>query len=135
MTPTEALFASLRTFLAERVQPQLDPYTAFESRIAMNLLGMLEREAQLGPKLEALDSALARAHNMASDAVGADLARALRDGALAPDANLMRELRRRTLLQLAIDNPRYSGFEQACSRWPELSPRQVDDGGESAAQA
>lgn len=121
MTERSTLFASLHTFLRERVQPNLDPYLAYENRIAINLLGLLEREALYGGELAAMDSALASRLSLNADSVLTELAIGLRDASVTVDPDLVDELRRRTLLQLAIDNPRYSGRRQALDRWPDLA--------------
>ena len=42
---------------------------------------------------------------------------ALRDRTLVVDELVLSYLRQRTLLSLAIDNPKYSGLQQARERW------------------
>lgn len=125
MTPAGTLLAALREFLGDRVAPRLEGYAAFELRIALNLLALLEREARLGPVLHEVDRGLAKDLALREDRVAADLAVALRDGVCTADDRLREGLRQRALLSLAIDNPRYSGAQQARRRWPELA-RKVD---------
>lgn len=121
MTKATELLALLREFLADRVQPRLDSYPAFENRIASNLLALLEREVRLAPALNELDVELAQNHALGGGDVPRELALALRDGRLSTDPGLRRDLVRRALLHLAIDNPRYSGFKQALGKWPDLA--------------
>jgi len=126
MTPGSELLRALGIFLRERVQPGLDGYTAFENRVAVNLLAILEREAALGAVLDAMDRDVARGLGEACAASPSVLARALRDGAVEADAALLKRLRLRSLLSLEINSPRYSARDQARVRWPELAAV-VDD--------
>jgi hypothetical protein len=121
VTEKTELLAMLRAFLAERVQPRLQSFAAFENRIAINLLGLLEREAVRGPELRRVDEALADAYAIEGTDVPRGLAVGLRDGTIVADARLLKALKRRGLLQLAIDNPRYSGYQQGLTRWPGLA--------------
>ena len=52
-----------------------------------------------------------------AEPVTVQVARGLRDGTLAADDRLVDYLRRRTLLAISIDNPKYSGLQQARDRW------------------
>jgi len=124
-TATE-LLGAVSAFLEREVQPGLSGRTAFEVRIARHTLAMLQRELTLAPALAALDAAAGTwAGGEGARPVPVALAQALRDGRLAPDRRTLRYLRRRTLLRLAIDNPRYSGFRAAGERWPEDLPEGV----------
>lgn len=121
MTSQEQLLAAVAGFLREDLQPVLAGVTAYHNRIASNLLGVLQRELQYGDSLAALDNAFLSACRCASDGSLADLSRALRDGSVPSDLALDAYLKRRTLLRLAIDNPRYSGYGQAREAWPEMA--------------
>jgi len=117
-TPRELVLQSLQDFLREDVQPQLSGFSAYGNRVAANLLGILLREESIGPQMAALDEAFARQHGLAADVeLPARLARALRDGELRAEATVLDYLRQRALLQLAIDNPRYAGYQMARARW------------------
>ena len=45
------------------------------------------------------------------------VALALRDGTLVADEIVLHYLRKRSLLAITIDNPKYSGLQQARARW------------------
>lgn len=117
MTSTEALLRAVRDFLRDSVQAQLTEADAWQNRISINVLGIVERELRLQSHLDGLDREFIRG------AVGTDprvtVARGLRDGTARNDARLRRYLRRRSLLRLQIDNPRYSSLAQAQRAWPE----------------
>ncbi len=121
-TATE-LLAAVGEFIEREAQPLLEGRAAFEARIARNTLAMLRREQALAPALAALDAeAAAWVGGEGDEPAPVALARALRAGRLSADARTLRYLRRRTLLRLAIDNPRYSGFGAAAARWPDDLP-------------
>ena len=121
MTPVDVLLRALRAFLRDEVRPHLDGYVAYQNRIALNLLALLEREEHYGSALRALDARRLRQLGFGRDADLASLARALRDGGQDDTPALRRYLRERTLLRLKIDNPAYSGLAQARERWPALA--------------
>ncbi len=125
MSQTDAneLLEAARAFLRDEVLPQLDGFSAYTTRVAANSLAIVGRELQLKPELDLLDLAIAADLGIdpAAGPVLQQMALRLRDGELALDARLLDYLRRRTLKSLEIDNPRYSGYLQACQRWqPEL---------------
>ncbi len=120
-TDADELLGAVREFLRNELLPKLDGFDAYATRVAANSLGIVERELRLRPELERLDAAACTAFGLdpLGEAVPRQLALHLRDGRLAVDAQLLDYLRRRTLIALAIDNPRYSGYLQACERWVE----------------
>ena len=71
----------VREFLSEFVLPELQDTIAFHTRVAINLLGIVERELRLGPEL-------ARDHRERLKRLGFDsersLALAVRDGRADP---------------------------------------------------
>ena len=119
MTTTTELLEALERYLRGEVQDELEGALAFQNRIATNLTGMLRREKELAPSLAALDAQFAAQQGFNAAELPSALARALRDRVEVGDSDLRQYLRRRVLPQLAIDNPRYSGFKQAQERWPE----------------
>jgi len=116
-TPAALLFESLQAFLREEVQGQLSGFSAYNNRIAANLIATLARERELGAELADLDRDFAVRRGLDPQAMPGALALALRDGSQADDAELVDYLRRRTLLAMAIDNPRYAGYREARQRW------------------
>ena len=127
MTTAAVLLEALADYLRHEVQPGTDGAAAYKARIAINLLQMLAREEALGPQLRALDADAASA--LALDPVEPlpDLARALRDGRVFDECALLEFLRRRAILQLDIDNPRYASLADARARWAEGSAEQQED--------
>ena len=121
MTPVDVLLRALRDFLRDELRPHLSGYSAYQNRIAVNLLALLEREERHGAALHALDAQRLEQLGFERDAGLARLARALRDGVCDDTPALRGYLRERTLLRLAIDNPGYSGLAQARERWPALA--------------
>ena len=121
MSETEAgeLLEATRAFLREEVLPQLEGFSAYNTRVAANNLAIVARELSLKPELDRLDLAIAADLGIdpATGPVAQQLARRIRDRELALDARLLDYLKRRTLKTLEIDNPRYSGYLQACERW------------------
>jgi hypothetical protein len=119
-TDADELLQAARAFLREEVVPQLEGFTAYGTRVAANSLAIVARELELAPRLAALDAEAAErfALDPAQGPVGRQLSLRLRDAGAAPGPELLSYLRRRTLLQLAIDNPRYSGYLQAGALWP-----------------
>ena len=111
--PTE-LLAAVQAFLRQQVLPQLQGFDAYTTRVAANSLSIVSR---------ALDAAAGARWlpGSDSDAPARAISLALRQRSLAPDPDLLQYLRERTLRQMAIDNPRYSGFRLGCERWPALA--------------
>jgi hypothetical protein len=113
-TATE-LVAAVRTFLEEDVMPAVEGRVAFHTRVAVNALGMVERELDLGPELEATERARALAvlGARADDRTGArgldaTLAAAIRAGDLGlDDAAVVEHVRETVHDKLRIANPKY----------------------------
>ena len=99
------LVVAVREFLERDVMPATEGRVQFHTRVAMNVLGMVERELTLGP-------AQAEAHAAALAGLGvadeADLARAIRDGALDDrQAEVLAVVRETVRAKLEVANPRY----------------------------
>lgn len=120
--PTE-LLAAVQAFLRQQVLPQLEGFDAYTTRVAANSLSIVSRELRGRDAITALD--VAAGVRCLPGGSGENPARAislaLRERSLKPDADLQAWLRERTLRQMAIDNPRYSGFRLGCERWPVLA--------------
>ena len=111
------LVAAVRGFLEQEVASQLTGATAFNLRIAVNVLAIVERElaaeddsaaatARLGALLGE-DPALGR------EALEEKLVAALRSGALGlASPGLLTHLRADAVRQLGIDNPRYGSYRR-----------------------
>jgi hypothetical protein len=120
-TRADELLDATRVFLREEVLPELAGFKAYATRVAANNLAIVARELELGPALRALDADMARrlGIELGERPLSSAVALALKSGALQPDPMLLQWLRQRTLLALAIDNPRYSGYRQARARWAQ----------------
>ena len=120
--PTE-LLAAVQAFLRQQVLPQLQGFDAYTTRVAANSLSIVSRELRGRAAISALDAAAGARWlpGSDSDAPARAISLALRQRSLAPDPDLLQYLRERTLRQMAIDNPRYSGFRLGCERWPALA--------------
>ena len=121
MTPVDVLLAAIAGHLGDDVQPQLEGFIAYQNRIAINLLEMLRREVQQAGALARLDERIRERWALPREDMLGALTRGLRDGQVCVDESLLAALRERSLQRLAIDNPRYSGFRQACRRWSGLA--------------
>ena len=90
--------------------PQLEGFAAYNTRVAANSLAIVARQLQLQPELDRLDLAYARQAGLDPSAgpIPQQLARALKNRALAPDASFLSYLRQRALKALEIDNPKFS---------------------------
>ncbi len=117
------LLAAVQAFLREQVLPQLEGFDAYTTRVAANSLAIVSRELRGRDAITALDAAAGTRWlaGSAGDNPARDISLALRARSLEPDAELQDYLRERTLRQMAIDNPRYSGFRLGCERWPALA--------------
>jgi hypothetical protein len=111
------LVAVVREFLEQTALPALEGHTAFHARVAVNALGIVQRQLEQAPEAEAaervrLEALLGRTGSL--DELNRELCRRIRAGDLgADDAALMRHLRETTLAKLAVDQPRYSGYRKA----------------------
>lgn len=111
------LLAAIRRHLEETVQPALRDAQAYENRVALNLLRMLERELQRGPADDSAELARLQALlGMHGDLhqLNEELCRRIRDGDIGmADTALLEHLDELAYATLAIDNPSYSSFRRA----------------------
>ena len=113
--PTAAeLLAAVADFLREEAMPALDrtePRLGFQMRVAVNALGILEREARLGPVADAAErrrlvALLGRDGSLVD--LNRELARQLRAGERDErDAALMAHLEATIADKIAIANPKW----------------------------
>lgn len=114
--PTAAeLVEAVRDFLADDVQPALEGRLAFHTRVAVNALGMIERELSLGPALDAAERARAVAllgHDGELRDLERELAARIRDGSLdALSGEVNDHVRATVRAKLEVANPGYLGEE------------------------
>ncbi|MEV4114374.1 DUF6285 domain-containing protein [Nonomuraea sp. NPDC049695] len=103
--PTAAeLVAAVRDFLETDVLPAVDGRVRFHARVAINVLGMVEREIALGPEQAREHAARLAGLGMADDA---ELAAAVREGRLEDDHALVAALEQAVRAKLEVANPAY----------------------------
>lgn len=103
--PTTAqLVAAVREFLQADVLPEVEGRVRFHTRVAINVLGMVEREIELGPSHTASHAERLALLGVADDA---ELARAIREGDLEGGA-LLGVLAEIVRDKLAVANPRHA---------------------------
>ncbi len=113
------LLEATRNFLLESILPDQEGFLAYSTRVAANNLAIVSRELELRGGIEKLDEGIIRTLSLQNKGgpLSTTLARALRDGIIQVDDDLMKYLRKRTMLSMEIDNPRYSGLVLARDRW------------------
>ncbi len=109
----QELLQAVSGFVAETAVPQLQGRERFMARVAVNALGIAQREATLGPALDAGE--LQRLQSLleepgALQALRWKLVERLRDGLPLDTPGLAQHLRQTVAGQLAIDQPGYSAL-------------------------
>jgi len=106
------LLEAVREFLERDVMPAVEGRVAFHARVAVNALGILERELASGPGLDAEERERLRAllgHDGTITELTTELASRIRDGSLdASHAQVVEHVRATVRAKLEVANPRYS---------------------------
>jgi Domain of unknown function (DUF6285) len=107
------LLEAVREFLGQDVMPAVEGRVRFHTRVAVNVLGMLERELRLGPELVAAERARLGAllgHDADPAALMAELAGRIRDGSLDDRRDdVVAAVRDSVRAKLLVSNPDYTG--------------------------
>jgi hypothetical protein len=107
------LLEAVREFLERDVMPAVEGRVRFHSRVAVNALGMLERELRLGPELDAGERARLATllgHDADLIALTAELAGRIRDGSLDDRRDdVVAAVRESVRAKLLVANPDYVG--------------------------
>ena len=114
------LLGAVKGFLMDSALPALSGRDQFNARVAANVLGIIDREQQLGPELAALDAAAAQQWlegDPGSGTAPQQLSRALAAREINADSDFFEYLKQRQLLVAAINNPRYASRKVAEERW------------------
>ena len=114
------LLGAVKGFLMDSALPALSGRDQFNARVAANVLGIIDREQQVGPELAALDAAAAQQWLSGDSGSGTalqQLSRALAAREIDADTDLFEYLKQRQLLVAAINNPRYASRKVAEERW------------------
>ena len=118
------LLGAVKGFLMDSALPALSGRDQFNARVAANVLGIIEREQQLGPELAALDAAAAQQWLPGDPRPGTaaqQLSRALAAREIDADSHFFEYLKQRQLLVAAINNPRYASRKVAEEKWRDDS--------------
>jgi hypothetical protein len=120
MPRSDELLASVRDFLRDEVMAATRGRTSFLARVGANSLDVALRELELGPAHRASEHAgLQRVLGTQGEIEDLRwrLVHALRDGSMPLERpGLADHLRRTVATQVAIDQPRYSGYQVALAR-------------------
>ena len=111
---------AVKGFLMESVLPAVAGRDQFNTRVAANVLGIIEREQALSPALQALDREAAQRwlpEQASTEELPQQLARALAKRDIPVDPDFMAYLKARQLVLTAINNPRYASRAVAEARW------------------
>lgn len=104
-------------FLGEKIAPDLQGFNAFQMRVAVNVLKIVERELRLGPDAQArerqgLAGLIGTGEGDIHD-LNRQLCTEIRDGALTVETpGLMDHLWQVTLDKVAIDQPKYARYQR-----------------------
>ena len=117
MPRTDELLTSVRDFLRSDVMAATTGRTNFLSRVSGNSLDIVLRELMLGPNHQAQELARLQALYGSSDdlmTLKNRLVAELRDKSISLDNEALQiHLRQTVVNQIAIDQPKYSGFKKA----------------------
>ncbi|MGB0922226.1 MAG: DUF6285 domain-containing protein [Alphaproteobacteria bacterium] len=111
------LVEATHEFLGEKIAPELKGFNAFQMRVALNVLKIVERELRLGPDAETRERAglttlLGGGEGDIRD-LNRQLCTAIREGKLSADTpGLMDHLWQTTLDKVAIDQPKYARYQR-----------------------
>ena len=124
------LLGAVKGFLMDSALPALSGRDQFNARVAANVLGIIDREQQVGPELAALDAAAAQQWLSGDSGSGTalqQLSRALAAREIDADTDFFEYLKQRQLLVAAINNPRYASRKLAedCLLYTSPSPRDM----------
>ena len=118
------LLGAVKGFLMDSALPALSGRDQFNARVAANVLGIIDRELQVGPELAALHAAATQQWLPGDSGSGTalqQLSRALAAREIDADTDFFEYLKQRQLLVAAINNPRYASRKVAEERWRSKS--------------
>ena len=113
------LVEAVKSFIDETAAPQLKGHAAFHARVASNALATVLRDLEQRPTAEADERAglialLKTDEDQTNEALNRELSRRIQSGEMTTDTpGLIAHLKRTTMAQVEIDQPRYSGLKTA----------------------
>ncbi len=118
MPTLDELLVSVRDFLREDVMTETSGRTNFMARVASNSLDIVRREAVIGPQLREWERArLSKMFGGSKETLSKlrwRLVHGLRDGSVSlKDEAVIEYLRESVVNQVAIDQPKYTGYATA----------------------
>jgi len=113
-TTYEEIAQAVREWNSEKVRPQVAGHALFESRVANNALGILQRQLSFGEIFSARQKTRLDAMKTSAE----KLCKSIRQSkGEVPSGELWNHLRLLTLERLTIDQPKYAGLKIAKERW------------------
>ncbi|MCG8317117.1 MAG: DUF6285 domain-containing protein [Pseudomonadales bacterium] len=113
------LLNAVKEFLIDDVSPQLNKHSAFHLKVACNILSIVAREFDQGAELNStaikqLQTLLQESDDNSVESLNQKLCAAIQSGQIKiEDPALLQCLKDITQRQVAIDNPKYSGYAQS----------------------
>ena len=113
----DELLEAVEEFLREKVMPATEGQVSFHARVAANVVGAVRREISQSPTIESDQHARLLGllkHDGGLEELNRELCEQIRDGQWdLNDEALLDHLRKVSIENLGVDNPRYSAFKKA----------------------
>ena len=113
----DELLEAVAEFLEKRVMPKLDKHTVFHARVAVNVLSIVRRELEHGPRLDAEEMARLKdllGRDGTLEELNGELCDRIRKGDLDHrNQDLMEHLFLTSMGKVSIDQPNYSAYQRA----------------------
>lgn len=115
------LVQAVKSFIDETAAPELKGHAAFHARVASNALATVLRDLEQRPSAETAERAglialLCAREDQSNEALNRELSDRIQSGEMtASTPGLLEHLKRTTMAQVEIDQPRYSGLKTAKS--------------------
>lgn len=113
------LVQAVKSFIDETAAPELKGHAAFHARVASNALATVLRDLEQRPSAETAERAglialLGASEDQSIEALNRELSERIQSGDMtASTPGLLEHLKRTTMAQVEIDQPRYSGLKTA----------------------
>jgi len=113
------LIEAVKSFIDDTAAPNLKGHAAFHARVASNALATVLRDLEQRPSAETqertgLTTLLETDDNQSIDQLNRELSARIQSGEMTIETpGLIEHLKRTTMAQVEIDQPRYSGMRTA----------------------